>query len=123
MKWLPGCIGIFTLVALTGCGWFHHEDASAKPRAVAGNAATNAPDRMIITPDTASVGRVLRANENARYAVLNFPLGSVPPVDQRLDVYRHGLKVGEVKITGPQEQDNTVADIVAGDAQAGDEIR
>ena len=38
-------------------------------------------------------------------------------------LYRRGLKAGEIKITGPQLEDNVVADIVAGDAEAGDEVR
>jgi hypothetical protein len=33
------------------------------------------------------------------------------------------LKVGEVKINGWQHNDNVVADLVAGDAQIGDEAR
>jgi hypothetical protein len=40
-----------------------------------------------------------------------------------LFLYRGGLKVGEVKITGPQRDNNIVADLVTGDAQAGDEVR
>ena len=43
--------------------------------------------------------------------------------DQRLDVYRGGLKVGELLVTGPQQGDSTVADITAGEAQKGDEVR
>jgi hypothetical protein len=41
----------------------------------------------------------------------------------RLNVYRHGLKVGEVKITGPQQEDNTVGDIASGEVEVGDELR
>lgn len=42
---------------------------------------------------------------------------------KRLNVYRNGLKVGELKVTGPQRDNNTVADIVAGECQVGDEVR
>jgi len=31
--------------------------------------------------------------------------------------------VGEVKVTGPQRDNDTVADLVTGTAQAGDEVR
>jgi hypothetical protein len=55
--------------------------------------------------------------------VLNFPLGKMAAVGQSLDLYRRGLKVGEVKVTGPQRDDNVVADLVTGDAEAGDETR
>ena len=40
-----------------------------------------------------------------------------------LNVYRHGVKVGELSVTGPQRDDNIVADIVSGDLQAGDAAR
>jgi hypothetical protein len=69
------------------------------------------------------MGRVARVNENARFAVITFPVGMMPAKDTRLSVYRRGLKVGEVKVTGPQQQDNTVADIVNGEVQPGDELR
>ena len=44
-------------------------------------------------------------------------------VGQRLNVYRFGLKVGEIKVTGPQRDDNIVGDIVAGEARKGDDVR
>jgi len=47
----------------------------------------------------------------------------MPATNQKLYLYREGLKVGEVKITGPQADDNVVADIVTGEAQVGDEVR
>ena len=59
----------------------------------------------------------------ARYVVLTCPLGSVPAAERRLSLYRDGLKVGEIKITGPQRDTNTVADIVAGEGRIGDEVR
>ena len=33
------------------------------------------------------------------------------------------LKVGEVKITGPQRDDHIVGDLTTGEAQVGDEVR
>ena len=47
----------------------------------------------------------------------------MPAVDQRLNVYRHGLKVGEVQVGARQMDDNIVADIVAGEAEKGDVVR
>ena len=38
-------------------------------------------------------------------------------------VYRDGLKVGEVKISGPTRDNNTVADLISGVANKGDEVR
>ena len=69
------------------------------------------------------MGKVAVVNTPARFVVLNFPLGKMAAVDQRLNLYRRGLKVGEVKVTGPQREDNIVADLVAGEAEVGDEAR
>ena len=89
--------------------------------------ATAAPktssQKLIVTPETGLVGKVETVNPNLRYVVLSFPIGHLPALEQRLNVYRHGLKVGEVKVTGPQIEDNVVADIVEGDSGPGDEVR
>jgi hypothetical protein len=79
--------------------------------------------KLIVTPETGLVGKVEMVNPNARYVVLSFPIGHLPAIDQRLSVYRSGLKVGEVKVSGPQIEDNVVADIVEGDSGPGDEVR
>jgi hypothetical protein len=55
--------------------------------------------------------------------VLTFPLGAMPALERRLNVYRNGLKVAEVKITGPQLDINIDADMVAGECRIGDEVR
>jgi hypothetical protein len=55
--------------------------------------------------------------------VLSFPIGQMPAVGQGLFLYRGGLKTGAVKIIGPQNDNNIVADVVDGDAQVGDEVR
>jgi len=79
--------------------------------------------KLIVTPETALVGSVSRSNPAGRFVVLNFQVGRLPAIDQRFNVYRRGLKVGEVKVTGPQHDDNIVADILAGEAAAGDQVR
>jgi hypothetical protein len=66
---------------------------------------------------------VATVNPAAGFVVLSFPPGHMPAVDQRLSLYRRGLKVGEVKITGPQIDENVVADITAGDSDVGDEVK
>ena len=78
---------------------------------------------MIVTPETGLAGKVVKVNSGGRFVVLNFPVGHLPAIDQRLNVYRQGLKVGEVKISGPQLEDNVVGDLVSGNAEAGDEVR
>jgi hypothetical protein len=47
----------------------------------------------------------------------------MPFVDRRFGVYRQGVKVGELRVSGPQYDNNTVADIIAGDCRVGDEAR
>jgi hypothetical protein len=79
--------------------------------------------KVIMTPDTQLVGKVSRVNMDARFVVMTFPIGHLPSLDQQLSVYRRGLKVGEVRVTGPQLDDNVVGDLGVGEAQAGDEVR
>ena len=87
------------------------------------NSGARTNQTLIVTPETALVGKVALFDANGRYVVLNFPIGQIAAVDQRLNVYRRGLKVGEVKVTGPQRENNIVADVVAGEAAVGDEAR
>ena len=89
------------------------------------SAPTSTPQKNV--PKATAVndfsGKVASVNAGLRFAVLDFPLTQLPAVDQRLGVYRQGQKVGEVKITGPARDHIIVADITAGEAQTGDEIR
>jgi hypothetical protein len=84
---------------------------------------SNQPAELIVTPGNSLTGKVVRYNEAGRFVVLDFPLGRTPPLEQRLFVYRSGLKVGEIKITGPQIENHIVADLTTGEAQPGDEVR
>lgn len=98
--------------------------AGRKPPAPAPNqgSADVRNQSLIVTPGSALSGKVLKVNPGARFVVLNFPIGRLPVIDQRLSVYRHNLKVGEVKVTGPQREDNIVADIAAGEVEVGDDV-
>jgi hypothetical protein len=101
------------LLFLSGCTNLKSHPA---PHAVASAAA-------VVTPDNSLAGKVVLYDSVGRFVVLNFPARQMPQPDQRLFLYRSGLKVAEVKVTGPQNDDNTVADVVSGDAQTGDEVR
>ncbi|HZV35385.1 MAG TPA: hypothetical protein VFB72_12500 [Verrucomicrobiae bacterium] len=79
--------------------------------------------KLIITPDTSPEGKVISVDGDSRWAVLNFPIGTVPPIGRLLNVYRQGLKVGEARVSGPQDDENTVADITTGNVRLGDEVR
>ncbi len=91
--------------------------------AFAESVAVQRNQKLIVTPENGLVGKVASINTVARFVVLNFPIGHLPAMDQRFNVYRLGLKIGEVKVTGPQLEDNVVADLLTGDAQVGDEVR
>jgi hypothetical protein len=86
-------------------------------------APTASVPSAIVTPDNSLAGKVVSYDSTGRFVVLNFPDGQMPKMDQILFIYRAGLKTGEVKITGPQSDSNIVADLLAGDAQTGDEVR
>ena len=99
--------------------------ASRKPAAFeeSQGSADTRNQTLIVIPENALAGKVLRVNNEGRFVVLNFPIGKLPFIGQRLSIYRHNLKVGEVKVTGPQREDNIVADISTGEAGVGDDVR
>jgi hypothetical protein len=109
------------VVACSGCSWFRHEPA--KYDDVASTSASAAGKKPIVKASDELVGRVVRFNTIGRFAVLNFPVNRMPAVGRTLFVYREGLKVGEIKVTGPVQDDNIVGDLVSGDGKAGDEVR
>jgi hypothetical protein len=81
---------------------------------------TNAPaDRLLAQWR----GRVDRVNPKPPYVILSFPIGSLPRVDTHLNVYRNNIKVAEVRVTLPQQDNLTAADVIAGECQVGDEAR
>ncbi|MGO8764923.1 MAG: hypothetical protein ACLQSR_07280 [Limisphaerales bacterium] len=77
----------------------------------------------IVTPDNSLTAKVISYDAVGRFVVLGFPVGEMPKNGDTLFLYRAGLKVGEVKITGPQRNTDIVADVVTGDAQTGDDVR
>jgi hypothetical protein len=123
-------LSIILLGALAWSGCVRKKVAASpglpQPRAGAPAAPAGTPPAtppLIVTPENALIGKVVWVNTPGHFVVLNFPIGKMAAPDQRLSLYRRGLKVGEVKVTGPQREDNTVADLVAGEAELGDEAR
>lgn len=106
---------LLAALAASGC-------SGMKPRSTAARPTAAAPAR-IITPDLSLAARVLSVNTVGRFVVLGFPASQMPGMDQTLFLYRDGLKVAQVKVTGPQQDNNTVADLISGDAQVGDTVR
>jgi hypothetical protein len=103
----------------TGCVVHHHSAASQSTA----QTSVASPAEPIVTPDTSLTAKVVKYNSVGRFVVLSFPVGQMPQTGQMLFLYRAGMKVGEIKITGPQRDNDTVADVVTGDAQEGDEVR
>jgi hypothetical protein len=130
MKKLLPCSLLTLALLLPGCAWtkrhlpWHHETTTAKPPNPS-NPEPPAPakSKTIVTPDESLAATVLTVNTVGRFVVLNFPEGRVPKLDQHLFLYRDGLKTAEVKIVGPKQDTSIVADILSGDAQAGDTVR
>ena len=117
---------ILSLLSFAGCARTKAPVARASAASSHASASTNAPApdaRLIVTPAEGLNGKVAWVNSNLRFVVITFPVGQMPALDQRLNVYRRGLKAGELKISGPQSDDSIVADIVAGEAEPGDAVR
>ncbi len=138
---------------MSGCAvvhWFHHKPPPPQPAPAASQQpppivvqqtppAVNRPSpakvkqpppaqpapaiQPVIKADLRSWGNVVKVNAGARFVIVSFEAGTVPPAGQRFNVYRAGAKVGQVTITGPQQENNTVADIVSGDIPLHDEVR
>ena len=127
MKFVRYFVVLLAMLSLTGCIFGKHKKSTPPPPVV--DLSPSAPttpantNTFRVTPDDSVTGRVTFVNENLRFVVLTFPLGQVPPVGNRMNVYRKGAIVGEVRVTTPQRDDNTVADVVLGDAKKGDEVR
>ncbi len=115
MRWVFLAL-LMVLVGAPGCG-------KRKVAQFSEPSLTGTRPNVVLTPTTALVGKIISVNPTTRFAVLNFPINKLPALEQRMYVYRKGLKVGEVKVTGPQRDDNIVADITAGEAATGDEVR
>ena len=110
--------GLVVAGLLTGCHAPHAKSAPANPPAnpAAGPAA-------IVTPAQTAAAYVIAVNESARFVVLNFPSGQPLAPGQVVGIYRNGLKTAEVKISGPQQDNNIVGDILSGDVRKGDDAR
>ena len=119
LLFLAGCASSQPGISTTYSG-----KASSKPppRQAAAPKSPKAPE-LIVTPGTLKYGKISSVNPGARFVVMTFRSGQLPDLERRLGVYRNGLKVAEVKITGPHRDTNTVGDIVAGECQPGDEVR
>jgi DMSO/TMAO reductase YedYZ molybdopterin-dependent catalytic subunit len=96
--------------------------AKNAPAPVSPKTTATAP-QPIVTPETSLTATVVSYNSVGRFVVLNFPMNQMPKQDQTLFVYRNGLKVAQLKVTGPQRDTHIVADLVSGDVRPNDVVR
>jgi len=119
---------LLPLAALLFAGCAHKHEVFNPPAGTHAKTSTASqsavtPSGLVVTPSSGLVGKVVKYNDAGRFVVLEFPVGHLPALEQRLFVYRGGLKVGELKVSGPQRDDHIVADLATGEAQAGDEVQ
>jgi hypothetical protein len=107
---------LVSAVLSSGCSMFQNQPGTVRP-------AIRAGAKNIITPDLSLSAKVVSVSLIGRFVVLSFPARQMPNLQQTMFLYRDGLKVAEVKITGPQQEDNIVADLVFGEANVGDIVR
>lgn len=127
---VPIFAGLLAL-ATGGCYSIYDTPANVKPPTPPpAPAVTAAPTpapvpalKPIVTPDYSLAAKVISVNTIGRFVVLSFPASQMPKLEQTLFLYRDGLKVAEVRVTGPQQENNTVADLTSGEAQVGDTVR
>jgi hypothetical protein len=120
-------------LAIAGCARNNSAKTIPKFDSITGSAPVTAPapantfaeasvaEKVIPKPVEALSGKVSSANANLKFVVLTFPIGQMAALNQKLNIYRAGVKVGELVVTGPQRDENIIADLVGGEAQVGDE--
>ncbi len=85
-----------------------------------GRPTSSAPAQIL--PDERPRGRIVTVNLPLRYVVMDFELSTPPEIGQRLEVFREGLKIGEVQLSGPIMGSAAAGDIVTGQAAVGDTV-
>ena len=114
------------MVGTAGCATRRDDyGAPAQPKPAGNGGSTpQKPATVIVTPATGNRGRITSVNLTSRHVVVSYPIGiPLPFIEQRLFVYRAGLKVAELKVSKERIDVNLVADIISGECRAGDEVR
>ena len=100
-----------------------HETPAVRPGVVSAPVPARTVPGPRVTPINELSGKVAAVNPVLRFVVIDFYLSQLPQIGQLMSVYRQGQKVGEVKISGPEQNRNIAADITTGDARVGDDVR
>lgn len=81
------------------------------------------PRYPVLTAVESSIGRVSTVNTQALFVVVDFGFNPLPRPHQRLTVFRTNEVVGTLRMTGAPRGSLMAADIMSGEARAGDEVR
>lgn len=129
MHWLP----LLLLAALAGTGCTGPQAAAPSVgNSAATSKATPKPPKPskgqpnlapTIQPIAALSGKVVLVNAPLKYVVVEGVIGRLPPVDQALNVYRDGQKVGVVVVSNQARGANFAADLTQGEVRVGDMVR
>ena len=123
---------LLAVLIAAGCaGTKDSKDGTAKPAPKEKSKSSTPPKPAkaqpnpgpVIEPLSAFSGKVVLVNAPLRYIVVEGTIGRLPPVDQKLNVYRDGQRVGEAVVSGQSRGSNFAADITLGDARVGDTVR
>ncbi len=74
-------------------------------------------------PIQSANGQVVSVNAALKFIVIDYSLFKVPSPGIRVNLYRQSQKVGEARLTGPAMDTVIAADLIAGEARVGDEVR
>jgi hypothetical protein len=109
---------LLSVSVLVGC------KSRSKPDGEAASAPSSAAStNFVVTPSIDLIGRVSTVNTKDRFVVVSYPTSLVPERGQKLNVYREGRKVGELRVGGFSQDNLTTADILAGEIYVGDDVR
>lgn len=122
---------ILAVFLVVGCNSTRHAtdtaQSSARTQERISRSGVPSPASEIQKPQETLIdepnGKVVSVNTVSRFVVIDFYLSPMPQIGERMNVYRDGFKVGEVRITGPEQFSNIAADLLAGGARTGDEVR
>jgi hypothetical protein len=126
VKTLVAILG--TSLLLVGCARSKEKfpKDQIKPAPTKSKQTNSLPEQIsgaVISPDETAFGKILFVNSKVRFVVIGFSSDNLPQTGRRLNVYRNGLKIGEIKVTGPQQGNNIIGDILVGEARENDEVR
>jgi len=117
---------LVALVGTAGCATRQkgYDALEQPPSPTTDGSAPQKPATVIVTPATGNRGRITSVNLTSRHVVVSYQIGiPLPVIEQRLSVYRAGLKVAELKVSKERIDVNLIADITSGECRTGDEVR